>query len=528
MVLKTNWSQREVPPAVVWALATAVAVLLGHWLQSAVHLNHDVAWIAHSTRWLLEGRRFGIDVLDPNPPLAWWLSMPAAWLVEMGWASEALAVRLVFWSYFAVSASLLMFMLSHLEGHEAPGTIGWRIAFIAMATLAPGASFGQREYLSVLFAMPYLASAAVRLQGTRQPKPIAFTAVGLLAGIGFAIKPYFLAVPLLVECLLVARLSWRSMFRIESLALGSTVLAYLVAVVVLVPQYLEFTVPLMRSIYWAFEPTDFSVVVSRYASVSDGFVLGTLIALLARRWTHQHSVVLLGGAGYSISYFVQAKGFVYHAYPVLLCAVVFLGTSMSSALVSLRGERKALPRPLFAAVVVAILALALPVVKHTHDTTARWYLQYNIASGSIGRYRQEVIRLVDNYAPTHDSYFFAFSTHPYPAFPTGSYTMADFSSRSATQGILAAYARRDELEDAAQLENVVRAAELQRQMVVEDLGERPPSIVFVERAERRFGMNGQQFDDLAFYMGDAGFRDIWSHYDEREPLGPLRVFTRRQ
>ena len=65
-------------------------------------------------------------------------------------------------------------------------------------------------------------------------------------------------------------------------------------------------------------------------------------------------------------------------------------------------------------------------------------------------------------------------------------------------------------------------------MVIEDLEKRPPSIVFLERGERRFGLNGRQFDDLAFYMEDADFQNIWSRYDERPPLGPLRVFIRRQ
>jgi hypothetical protein len=73
------------------------------------------------------------------------------------------------------------------------------LAFVLIATLSPGFSFGQREHACVLFAMPYLAAAVMRLQGGQSlPKPLAI-AVGLLAGIGFAIKPYFLAVPALAK-----------------------------------------------------------------------------------------------------------------------------------------------------------------------------------------------------------------------------------------------------------------------------------------------------------------------------------------
>jgi hypothetical protein len=509
-------------------LATVAATLLGHWLQSGVHLNHDVSWIAHSARWLLEGRRYGIDIIDINPPFAWWLSVPAALLVKMQVASEPLAVRLVFWTYFIISAALLFLVLSHLERREHAASVGWRVAFIAIATLAPAASFGQREYVSVLFAMPYLAAAALRLQGSTDLNRITYAAVGVLAGIGFAFKPYFLAVPLLVEGLLVARLGWRSAFRIEAVAMGVTVFSCALSVVLLVPQYLEFTIPLLRSIYWAFDTTDFAVVFERYKAVSQPFLYGALIALLSRRWTRQHTVLLLGGAGYSASYFIQSKGFVYHAYPVLMCAVAFLGVSLASGLGHVWNDRQIVSKPLRLALVFGMLLLTLPPIVQTHDATVRWYAQYNLAWGNTGRFREAVIALVNQHAPTSESFFFAFSTHLYPGFPTASYTRADWSSRSATQGIVAAYARRDELTDPALKKKVLWAADLQRRMVIEDFKLRPPSIVFAERARMRFGMNGRQFNDLAFYLESPEFQRIWSQYVEQPPIGPLRVFILRE
>jgi hypothetical protein len=518
---------RPIPPGIVWILATLAATVLGHWLQSSAHLNHDVSWIAHSARWLLEGRRFGIDVIDVNPPMIWWLSLPAALLVKMQVASEPLAVRLVFWAYFGVSAALLFGVLSHLERRERAASIGWRVSFIVVATLAPAASFGQREYVSVLFAMPYLAAAALRLQGTTGLSRMVYAAVGLLAGIGFAFKPYFLAVPLLVEALVIARLGWRSLFRIENLILGLTLVAYALLIVILVPQYLEFTLPLLRTIYWAFDTADFAVVLARYRAASEPFIYGALITLLARRWTRQHSVLLLGGAGYSVSYFIQSKGFVYHAFPVLMCAYAFLGVSLASGLGHVWNDRQTVTRPLRFALVSSMLLLTLPPIKLTHDATVDWYVQYNTTWGRTGRYREAIIALVNQHAPTRQSYFMAFSTHLYPGFPTASYTKADWSSRSATQGIVAAYARRDELADPVLKKKVVSAANLQRHMVIEDFELRPPSIVFAERQRLRFGMNGRQFDDLAFYQEDPRFKRIWSNYAEQAPIGPLRVFIRR-
>jgi len=95
------------------------------------------------------------------------------------------------------------------------------------------------------------------------------------------------------------------------------------------------------------------------------------------------------------------------------------------------------------------------------------------------------------------------------------------------QSLIPAYARLDEVTDPAVRERVVRAAEYQRRMVVEDIVRRPPSIVFAERNRARLGMNGRQFDDIAFYLTDPRFRRIWKNYEEYPPLGSLRVFVLR-
>jgi len=520
--------ERRVPPVLVWALAILALTFAGQWLQSRVHLNHDVSYFVHFARWLLQGRALGSDLLDMNLPMVWVLFMPAAALVQSNLLDEPLAVHLVFWIYFLISVALLIGVLSRLESRDRAASIGWIVAFALVATLAPGFSFGQREHASVLFAMPYLAAAVLRLQGAQDLRKSVAVSIGLLAGIGFAMKPYFLAVPVLVELLLLARLGWRSLLvRVESLVLGLTVLAYVVTVGLLIPDYLKFTIELTRSFYWAYDSGSFSAIVERYKIVAQPALYGVLIALLTRTWTRQHTVMLLAGLGYTVSYFVQSKGFVYHAYPVLVCAVAFLGVCLAQGVTrAWVGWRESGSSFRFA-LVPAVLVLALPPVKQVHDGVVRWYFTYNIAWGSTGQFRQAVIDTVNHFAPTPQSYFFAFTTHPFPGFPTASYTAAEWSGRAITQSIIPAFARLDEVADPALRDKVIRAAEFQRRIVVEDFERRPPSIVFAERNRARLGMNGRQFDDVSFYLRDPRFQRIWKNYEEFQPMGPLRVFVLR-
>ena len=521
-------SQRTVPAGVVWLVVLALAVLAGQWLQSHVHLNHDVSYFVHFDRWLLQGRSLGADLLDGNLPMVWLLFMPAAGLVEAGWLGEAAAVRLVFWLYTLLALALMLAVLARLHESKGAASTGWIVAFVLVATLAPGFSFGQREHACVLFAMPYLASAVARLEGRELPRALAL-GIGLLAGVGFSIKPYFLAVPAAVELVLLARLGWRSLIaRAESLVLAFTVLAYVVACALMLGDYLAYMLALLDSTYWAYDSLNTAVVVERFLDVARPLLYGLVMVLVARTWTPHSTVLLAATIGFAVSYFVQWKGFGYHAYPVLVCAVSFLGVSVGQSWSHLRAGPDGLYGRLRPVVLAGVLILALPTIKYVHDDVARWYFTYNFGWGRIGVLRQTVIDVVNELAPLRGAYFFALTTHPFPGFPTASYTNADWSGRVIVQSVIPAYARIDEVSDPDTRRKVIRAAEEQRRMVVEDFQRRPPSVVFVERQRARLGMNGRWFDDIAFYREDPAFSRIWEDYVEYQPLGPLRVFVLRR
>jgi len=525
---QSEFLDRRIPAWVIWAASILAVTLAGQWLQARVHLNHDVSYFVHFSRWLLQGRSLGSDLFDGNLPMVWMLFMPAAALAQWNLMDEPTAVRMVFWVYFLISAALLIGVVSRLESRHRAASVGWVVAFVLIATLGPGFSFGQREHACVLFAMPYLAMAALRLQGGQSPRTSIAIAIGLLAGIGFAIKPYFLAVPALIELLLLVQLGWRSLFaRVESLVLGFTVLAYVVTAGILISDYLRTTIELARATYWAYDSGNFSTILERFVRVVQPALYGSLMALLTRSWSKQHTVMLVAGLGFAIAYFVQSKGFVYHAYPILVCSVAFLGMCMGQGLARAWAAWRQTGSSLHLAVVAMVILIALPPIKQVHDDVARWYFTYNIAWGPTGQFRQAVIDTVNRFAPTRQSYFFAFSTHPFPGFPTASYTDAEWSGRSIVEPFIPALARIDEVTDPAIRARVLDAGKYQKRMVIEDFERRPPSIVFAERSQYRLGMNGVQFDDIAFYLEDPRFEQIWNNYEEHPPMGPLRVFVRR-
>jgi hypothetical protein len=519
-----NLLKQEVSPRLVWAIFTLVSIWLGHRIQSGVLLNHDVSWIAHSARWWLRGATFGTDILDPSPPLAWILSLPAAAIAETRFLDEPAAIRLTFWAYFCVSVSLTLMVARFFEKEEAVTVSAWIGAYIIAATLFSGFSFGQREYLSALLAMPYLTCAAARLSINRPMPLFLCLVIGIAAGIGFLIKPFFLAVPAMVELTLVVKRGPRILLRAESVALATTALTCVAASIFLMPDYLSSVLPLIVKTYWAYETHDLRFILARFRGAIEPALFGVAIAAISRTWSHQHAVLASAIAGYAVSYFVQSKGFVYHAYPIVLFSFSLLGVVAAKAACRFISIRPGIGLTTRRTLIAASLLLAFLPVKHIHDDVVRWYASHNVVTGNVGKFRNSVIEVVQLFAPSESTHFFAFSTHPFPGFPTASYTKAKWSGRSASQFLVPAYARRDEIEDLDWRAAISRIAETQRLMVVEDFETRPPSVVFVERTTSRLGLGARPFDDIGFYLEEPRFKKIWARYEEISPLGPLRVF----
>jgi hypothetical protein len=522
-----GWGTRQYSNEYLWLLGTIIALACGQWLQSNVLLNHDVAWIGHSARWLLEGSRFGREVYDYNLPMIWLLSTPAAVLVKSGLLNEPDALRAVFWGYFLVSALITGRLLTWLDDEDRIAGAGWRFAFLLMATLAAGASFGQREYLCVLFSIPYLALSALRLQRSPRVNVAWAVAIGLLAGIGFSIKPYFLAVPVCIEAVVVFQLGIRPVLRAENVAIATTLALYVASILLLMPDYVRDAFPLAQATYWAFESPSLQHVLVKLGPAAKVAALALFVSLLTRSWSRLATVSLAAGVGFLASYVVQAKGFVYHQYPVLFCATLLAASILAqgAAATATRASRLG---PVGPVVAVMVLLLGLLPVKWIHDETLSWYAAFNTNWGRVGLYRLAVVEAVNHYASRPGSHFYALSTHPFPGFPTGSYTRAEWSGSACCQLAVPAIARIREVTNPELRQRIHEATSIQVEMVVDDLMRTNPEVVLVERGRSRLGLGARPFDDVAFYMRDPRFQAIWKHYRETVRIGSISLFVRSE
>jgi hypothetical protein len=293
------------------ALAFALLLLAFLWDRT---INHDTAWYLIATRKWLEGARLYVDIYEVNPPLAFYLTVPAIWL------SDALSIDDVngLYAYLAALTGLsLFFSASLLDARIKAGTANRVVAFLGLgAVLAlPGLpQFGQREQLMVLFALPWFITQIPTRQG-ETPRRTGHILLAIAAAIGICIKPYFMTIPFAVFVwrILVEK-SARPLFSLEALAMTATGAAYVVATALLHPEFFSDLVPTARLVYLSFGLPGLFVA-SRLLFGALPYLAFFLLLAVNRRSAGMPGLFIAAMIGATSAYLLQWNGFDYHLVP---------------------------------------------------------------------------------------------------------------------------------------------------------------------------------------------------------------------
>lgn len=276
-------------------------------------LINDSAWQLWIGSHVNAGARLYVDIFEVNPPLWFWIGAG----VERVADATGLPGLAVLVGLFALTAAAAVVLIGAILGCRRE-RLAYELALVATLALTSSFALGQREQFAFITALPYVALIARRAEGRPLPAALAF-ATGLFAASGFALKHYFVLVPLGLEMWLVMR-QRRVSLRPEWLALVLAALAYLVAMVLLTPAYFTTMVPMLRTAYGAFGGAPLLLQPA---------IAVMLLASLAV-WPMRHRLrpasISAGVAAiaFLLAYLLQRKGFAYQAIPALGLALVCL------------------------------------------------------------------------------------------------------------------------------------------------------------------------------------------------------------
>ena len=459
------------------AMALAVTVLVTAW-RTAGTVDSDVSWQLWIAHQLNGGARLYRDIVEVNPPLWFWMALPV----------DALASALHLRADSVAVAAIGMLCAAALAATSClvAGTRAQRTFFLGYAALIlaamPWMHLGQREQIVLIGTLPYAALAAVRRSGHEVSSGLA-AAIGMGAAFGFALKPYFLLVPLLLELWLFASRGrgWRPI-RPETVGMATVGALYGLALSTLAPDYLTITLPLVRLAYGVtgaphlgdlFQPSVLAAIAAIALAALQPRLLGT----------RRHGLVaalLVAALGFAGVYFIQDKGWIYHAIPLLGCASLALAARLAT------GSRTRMTRLASPAV------LALPLLLAFAESRGE------PAPG------KDLIRAVDGIRPGESVGFIATD----PAFAWSVVIQRGFAYPSRYNGF---WMMRAVVADEGRGGRDRRLAALGRRVVTETVADfrcLPPRRIIVARP--RAGEDG--FDILPFFERDPAFRALLAHY----------------
>ncbi|NVO58293.1 hypothetical protein HW561_21135 [Rhodobacteraceae bacterium B1Z28] len=479
----------------------ALVLICATFLLSGSLLNHDVSWYLISTRWWLDGTPIYEEILELNPPLTFYLTVPPVWLAK----SFDLSPTATFQTYVLILSGVSLVLSQRVLRQDKSVPDWMRIGFLTCGAIAlaivPLKDFGQREHLFVVFLLPYLTLALVDYECPRRQRII----IAIWATFGIAIKHYFVLVPL---ALALHRMFVEKSFRCVSKAEHSVpvilMVAYVVAARLLHPAYFNDVIPLAMQVYGGYESEVWAVL--RKLTVLPVFFGLIVLMVLGNHGGTRASWALIAVvcAAFAI-YVLQSKGWSYHRVP--LVAGLFLALNWATFELARSQARK---RVFGLIGLIAAILLINPILL-------------------FGTYRNGSTAYVADYftCPDGQRTVQVFSARVIHGFPLANYAKAQPSNRAPALWLFPGAAHQLSLtSDPESRAKYKETLDFARSLAISDFFRTNPQLVVVDTRKDKRYFKGTPFDYIEFFSQIPKFADAWQDYERVGQVGGLTVYRR--
>jgi hypothetical protein len=241
-------------------------------------MHTDIGWLYYATKQWLAGDELYSSIYEINPPMIFILMAPVTYIESITEFSSVVSLRI----YFALLITSVTMINIHIMKHVLKNhtlTMVYIPSLLVATFIMPYNGFSQRDHLAIIFILPYLLSRFYDLgTGIRLNKGIEIV-IGIIAGVGICMKPYFLLFPLFCEiwCLLkVKRVS--GLFSLKIMTMIFVVLVFYVILFLHWDDYIKNIIPWGLATYWAYGKEINYSELSLYMFV-DSFILFAAVNL---------------------------------------------------------------------------------------------------------------------------------------------------------------------------------------------------------------------------------------------------------
>ena len=340
-----------------WLFAAVLGgiALLGLAAEFMAPPGADNAYLLYAAGRVLDGARLYVDIIEINPPLIVAFNFPPVLISRITGLPDLLVFRIGVGLLLGVSILLSQTGLRPIFRGEHLGRRALTLLIAFVLFILPAETFGEREHLMLALVLPYFFLVIARRMG--RPIPIHYAhVIGVLAGFGFALKPHFALVWVLLELWLVIAGRVRPTLRPENGWVAAVLLAYAVSILLLTPEYVD-TVRRFGGLYLSFFRT--SIVKTLLFGERSRLPMVALLAYLALRRQCPRPALLTGLAIVALGLLsvatIQQKGWNYHFYPAAATALLLLSTIV----VTVRRPLTSLARRVYGVVVFGVVAAVM-------------------------------------------------------------------------------------------------------------------------------------------------------------------------
>jgi hypothetical protein len=505
------------PPAaqtrLPWDFGLLLLAIIGSIAIFNVTLNHDTAWFLYGAERMLDGARLYHDIIEVNPPLAFYLKVP---VVAIAHLFDVPVIPVFKVSVILLVCSSLLacrLLIDRAFGDRSIAFRGIVLLLFAYLLFAPR-QFGQREHLMVLLTLPYILATLARAHAEAFGRGSAI-AVGISAGVGLALKPYFLLLWIGIEGYLAFATGRRSLLRGENIGIIAVVLLYLLVIIIWTPEYFELARQ-WAGLYRAYDAdprmifTSMGVIVW-YATLPLALFVRPTAAMRSR-----FHLLFIAGTAFTMAGVIQFKGWGYQFYPAMVFNFLFIVVALWILVEHFMARRSASPIKLPTALTWLVIG-GIACIKLYQGATSR---------------PDDRLALLPTVQHADDRYIMVFSTDVGRAFPLVNYSTSRWASRYNSLWLLPGlYA--DAATDSSGSVHYRDPATMnmvERQFfdaIIDDLSKHPPALLIVDRHSDMQGFRGRRFDFIDYFSNDARFREMLRGYDSMAMVESQLVLQQR-
>lgn len=307
-----------------------IVIYIATWaIQSHIILASDVYWQLQLARSVLHGGNYIHNFFETTPPLCFLILMPEILIEKIFPMSHFTGLTLYVFLCVALSLQLCYMLIKKFfqdkKNYNNNNIIVATIIALAFAFLIlPLNGFGQREHFILMFCMPYFFLVACRIENKKVHSVLSL-AVGILAAIGFSIKPFFLLSWILVECYSTYRQLQQKKYRMypETISVIAFLPIYLLMIYIFFKPYLLTVVPITLRFYYQ------SINTPLMALLIATPVLFVYICFIFYGATYKNNtektlsaILILATLGNLIAFLAQKASWYYHFLPAFSTAWV--------------------------------------------------------------------------------------------------------------------------------------------------------------------------------------------------------------